>query len=101
MQGYFDTLAQENRDYWQGTPEEQERRRLAIENAKKREEARRAALTPEQRDAEDKQRVREALRAEKAAAKRKGPRPRRLPVGNGTDAGFRAGDQVKLRKEIN
>jgi hypothetical protein len=37
---------------------------------------------------------------ERAAARRKGPRPRRLPMGSGSSAGFAAGDSVQLRREI-
>lgn len=89
VQGYFKTLHTEIDEYFHGTPEERAARR-------KKEEDRRNALTPAERAAED----REMDRYAKQAAKRKGPRPRTLPVGNGTAAGRVAGDTVKLRTEI-
>lgn len=89
VQGYFKQLETEITEYFHGTPEEQAAR-------KKKEEDRRNALTPAERQAED----RELERYMKKAAKRKGPRPRTLPTGNGTAAGRMAGDSVKLRTEI-
>lgn len=89
VQGYFKTLEQENSEYFLGTPEQQAARR-------KREEDRRNALTVEEREAED----RAIERLQKKQAKRKGPRARTLPVGNGTGAGRVAGDTIKLRTEI-
>jgi len=100
VQGYFDQLKRENEDFWKPSPERQalmEQRRKEYEQA---EEARRNALTPAQREAEDKIRQREEKKAARAAAKRKGPRVRTLPIGVGSDAGFAAGDRVKLRQEM-
>lgn len=92
VQGYFKTLAQENQDVWKPSAEVQAR----IDESKRREEERRNALTPAEREKEDKERE----RALKKAMKRKGPRPRTLPVGNGTAAGRMAGDRVQLRREV-
>lgn len=98
VQGYFDQLKQENEDYFKPTAEQEarwaEQQRLRDE----REEARRNALTPVEREAEDRLKAREAAKA----AKRKGPRirTRSLPVGNGTEAGSLAGNRVKLRNEV-
>lgn len=89
VQGYFKQLETEITEYFHGTPEEQAARR-------KKEEDRRNALTVAEREAEDK----ENERYMKKMAKRKGPRPRTLPTGNGTAAGRLAGDTVKLRTEI-
>lgn len=89
VQGYFETLKEERDRYYGLDPESQERRR-------QQEIARRNAMTPEQRAAEDK-RNEEYL---KKLSKRKGPRPRYVPTGFGANDGRRAGDQVKLRKEI-
>ena len=90
--GYFDQLKKENADFWVPTDEQRER----AERYRLQEEQRRNALTPQERDSEDHERE----RANKKAANRKGPRPRRLPVGNGTNAGLRAGDSVSLRREL-
>jgi hypothetical protein len=89
VQGYFETLKQENLAYF-GADE------ASVARHREKEEARRNALTPQQRDLEDRQKAAAAAKA----AKRKGPRPRYIPVGNGTNSGTRAGDSVKLRKEI-
>lgn len=100
VQDYFKTLRQENDAYWEPTPEQKaraEERRLQIEAA---ETARRNALTPAQRALEDAERERERRKAERAAARRKGPRARTLPTGVGTNAGYAAGDRVKLRREV-
>jgi hypothetical protein len=98
VQGYFDQLKKENQAYFLPTPEQQARYDEADRLRKEREEARRNALTPLERQAEDKALAREQAKA----AKRKGPRlrSRSLPVGNGTNAGFAAGDSVKLRQEV-
>lgn len=74
---------------------EERSKRLALQ-----EEQRRAAMTPAQREAEDKEAERQRKKWERQAARRKGPRARTLPTGNGTSAGFAAGDSVKLRKEV-
>lgn len=100
VQGYFDQLKQENQDFWKPSAEAQARidqRRKEYEQA---EEVRRNALTPAEREAEDRVKQREAKKAARAAAKRKGPRPRTLPTGIGSSAGFAAGDRVKLRREV-
>lgn len=76
VQGYFDTLRKENEQYWLGTPEQQAAREAANKRYAERE------------------------RAINKAAKRKGPRARTLPMGNGSNAGFAAGDRVKLREEV-
>lgn len=89
VQGYFKQLETEIDEYLYGSAEERAARR-------QREEDRRNALTPAERAAEDK----EMERWQKKMAKRKGPRPRTLPTGNGTAAGFVAGDTVKLRREV-
>ena len=100
VQGYFEQLHKENQEFWLGTPEEQARRKQIAEEHRKREEARRNALTPAEREAEDRELERERKREEKRAARRKGPRPRTLPTGIGTNDGLRAGDRVQLRREI-
>lgn len=92
VQGYFEQLEKENQAYWDPTPEQQAR----IDERKAAEERRRAALTPTQREAED----REAEKLLKKLSKRKGPRVRTLPTGVGTQAGLSAGDRVQLRKEL-
>lgn len=92
VKGYFEQLQQENADYWKPTAEQEaaaERRRLA-------EEQRRAALSEADRARED----REAEKLRKKLMKRKGPRRRSMPVGNGTAAGYSAGDSVQLRKGV-
>lgn len=96
VQGYFDQLKRENDDYFRPSPEVQARYDEMDRKRKEEEEARRAALTPEQREREDRRRQRELEKA----MKRKGPRPRTLPIGNGTSAGTAAGDRVKLRNEV-
>lgn len=89
VQSYFATLNQEIDEYFGRGPEDEARR-------KKREEERLAALTSDQRATEDAI----AERGFKKMMNRKGPRPRMLPTGSGTDAGVRAGDTIKLRKEV-
>lgn len=89
VQDYFKTLQQEKLAYYGLDDDSIQRRRL-------KEEERRNSLTVQQRELED--RNREAY--DKKAAKRKGPRARYIPVGSGTESGTRAGDSVKLRKEI-
>lgn len=92
VQGYFEQLRRENQAVWDPTPEQKAR---AAEYARLEEE-RRNALSPEARAREDKERE----KALKRAMKRKGPRARTLPMGNGTMAGRAAGDSVKLRREM-
>lgn len=100
VQDYFKTLAQENADFFAPTAEQEARwEQMRIER-EKREEARRAALTPYEREQEDRELERQRKRDERAAARRKGPRARRLPTGSGTNAGLAAGDGVQLRREI-
>lgn len=100
VQGYFDQLAQENDDYWKPSEEEQLASKMRQEAYEARERDRRAALTPEQRAAEDKA-IDKMMKSEQSkAAKRRGPRARTLPTGNGTSAGRAAGDQVKLRESV-
>lgn len=89
VQGYFETLKEENDAYF-GMD------KASMEQSRLKEEARRNALTTEQRAEED----RYAAKMARQAAKRKGPRPRRLPTGSGTASGLAAGDSVQLRKEL-
>lgn len=96
VQGYFKQLEEENRAYFLPTPEQKARYDQMAKEREEREEARRAALTLAERQREDKALARERAKA----SRRKGPRGRSLPTGNGTNAGFAAGDRVKLRGEI-
>lgn len=100
VQGHFTQLRTEINEYWQEqfklTPEQEAR----IEARRLAEEARRNALTPEERAKEDAAAERERQREAKKAAKRKPRRERSIPVGNGTNAGYVAGDRVQLRKEV-
>lgn len=89
VQGYFETLEQEKLAYY-GLDDE------SIARRKQREEERRNALTPQQRELEDKAWEAEKKRMEK----RKGPRQRYVPNGFGASDGRQAGDNVQLRKEI-
>lgn len=89
VQGHFETLKLERDEYYGIDPASIKRRADA-------EERRRSALTVQQREEEDKRNAAFMKKLEK----RKGPRPRFIPVGNGTAAGRAAGDNVKLRKEI-
>lgn len=100
VQGYFKTLSQENQDVWKPTPEQQASYQAAVDARAARETARRSAMTVTEREAEDKAADRERKKAARAASKRKGPRARSLPVGNGTAAGRVAGDSVQLRREV-
>lgn len=100
VQGYFEQLERENRDYWKPTPEQKARAEERSKQLALQEEQRRAALTPAQREAEDKEAERQRKKWERQMARRKGPRARTLPTGNGTNAGFAAGDSVQLRKEV-
>lgn len=100
VQDYFKTLAQENASYTSLTPEQEARFKQQAEERRLREEARRNALTPAERATEDKELEAWRKKEARAAARRKGPRPRTLPMGIGSNAGFAAGDRVQLRKEI-
>lgn len=100
VQDYFKTLNQENSAYWDLTPEQKARAAEQQRLRDEREEARRNALTPAERDAEDREKERERKKEERAAARRKGPRARTLPTGVGTSAGYAAGDRVQLRREV-
>jgi hypothetical protein len=100
VQDYFKTLRQEIADYYKPTPEEEARWEQQRLERQRREEERRAALTPYEREQEDKALEAQRKKDARAAARRKGPRPRRLPMGSGSSAGFAAGDSVQLRKEI-
>jgi hypothetical protein len=100
VQGYFEQLRKENAAYFELTPEQKARAEEAKRLRDEREAARRAALTPAEREAEDRELERQRKKDERAAARRKGPRPRRLPTGIGTSAGLAAGDRVQLRKEV-
>lgn len=93
VQGYFQQLERENAAVW----ELNEEQKAAAERRKQAEKARRAALTPKEREKED----RERQKLYDKLMKRKGPRQRKMPVGNGTAAGYSAGDRVQLRKEVN
>lgn len=92
VQGYFEQLKRENAAAWEASAEQKAR----AEQSRLAEEARRNALTPAERTREDKERQRVYDRM----MKRKGPRQRKMPVGNGTSAGYSAGDRVQLRKEV-
>lgn len=90
--GYFEQLSRENAAVWEASAEVKAR----IEQSRLAEEVRRNALTPAERDREDKERQ----RAYDKMMKRKGPRQRTMPVGNGTGAGRVAGEAVQLRKGV-
>ncbi len=96
VQSYFEQLKRENDDFFKPSPEMQARIDARQEEYRQAEERRRNALTPAERDREDKDRQRELNKA----MRRKGPRARTLPTGVGTSAGMAAGDRVQLRKEI-
>lgn len=100
VQGYFDQLRKENADFWKPTPEQEARYQQLADDRRRREEARRAAMTQGERDAEDREIERARKREERLASRRKGPRTRRLPTGIGTQAGLAAGNSVQLRREI-
>ena len=100
VQGYFEQLERENAAYFEPSPEEKARRDAMLERWRQEEEDRRNALTPAEREREDLEKARREKKEARRAAKRKGPRPRTLPTGIGTSAGYAAGDTVKLRKEI-
>lgn len=99
VKGHFNTLKDEIDAYWDErfklTPEQGARRKAQDERIRKwREE------NPEEAARMDKEEERRRKAEERRAAKRKGPRVRQLPRGSGTNAGWAAGDHVKLRKEV-
>lgn len=99
VKGHFDTLQEEVDEYWQSrfklTPEQEARAAARAEALRKwREE------NPEAAAKMDKEAERARKAEERRAAKRKGQRMRELPRGIGTNAGWAAGDHVKLRKEV-
>lgn len=100
VQGYFQTLAQENADYYKPSPEQEARYEQQRLERQQREEARRNALSPWEREEEDKELERERKKTQRAAARRKVPREKSIPWGVGSSAGLAAGDRVQLRKEI-
>jgi hypothetical protein len=100
VQDYFKTLRQEIADYYKPTAEEEARWEQQRIEQQQREEARRNALTPWEREQEDRELAAQRKKDERAAARRKGPQPRKLPMGSGSSAGFAAGDSVQLRREI-
>jgi hypothetical protein len=88
VQGYFQQLERENAAYFNLSEEQKARAEQRQLEYKRREEARRNAMTPAERDAEDKELERWSARRKSAlAARRKGPRARSLPTGIGTNAG--------------
>lgn len=100
VQGYFQQLDRENEAYGMPTAEQQARWARFAEEARLAEEARVAKLTPKEREAEEKAKARREKKEARQAARRKGRSGPRMPVGNGTESGVRAGDRVQLRKEI-
>lgn len=91
VQGYFDQLKAENDAFWEPSDEQKarmEERRIQREQWEKDNPVeaakQKAALEKEM----------------KKMRKRKGPRQRTVPVGNGTSAGYSAGGRVQLRKEV-
>lgn len=96
--GHFEQLQSEVNEYWEGI----------FGKSAERVAARLAAMTPEQREAYEKQQAeyaKEQAKLDKARERRRakgvGPREgRSIPTGNGTRAGYQAGDEVKLRKEV-
>jgi len=96
--GYFETLAEETRDYWEETLYAP--MRIRREKAEAAEQQRLALLPEPERVKELERKAKEQAAAAKREARLKGPRGRSMPYGNGSTAGFAAGDRVKLRKEI-
>lgn len=98
VQGHFEQVAEEIDTYWQD---------LYADMAK-RAEARKASMTPEQlkrQEELDAEYRKEAEKREKARERRRakgvGPREgKSIPWGNGSNAGLAAGNEVKLRKEV-
>jgi hypothetical protein len=100
VQGYFQQLERENAAYFNLSEEEKAKAQQRQLEYKRQEEERRNAMTPAEREAEDKELERWRKKEARLAARRKGPRARTLPTGIGTNAGLAAGDRVQLRKEI-
>lgn len=102
VKGYFDTLKDEIAAYdreqakrWEMTPEEKaewKRQQAAREQAHQQWRL----DNPKEAAAQDRKDARDARRQANA----KGPRERQMPTGSGTSVGRTAGDQVKLRKEV-
>lgn len=96
--GHFEQLQDEVNTYWSDY----------FDRANKATEERMSRMTPEQRKREEERQEqyrKEREKREKAEARRRakgvGPREgRSIPTGNGTRAGRAAGDEVKLRKEV-
>ena len=103
VKGHFDTLKDEVNEYWDNrwklTPEQEAARaKRAAEYAEKMRKWREE--NPEEAARQDKEDERRRKAEERRAAKRKGRKPRELPRGIGTNAGWAAGDHVKIRKEV-
>lgn len=99
VRGHFETLSEEIDEYWTSrfklTPEQEARMAARAEAHRKWREENPEAAARMDREAE-----RQRKKEERAAARRKGRKQRELPRGIGTEAGWAAGDQVKLRKEV-
>lgn len=103
VRGHFETLSEEIDEYWTNrfklTPEQEAARaKRAEEYAEKMRKWREE--NPEEAARMDKEAERQRKKEERAAARRKGRKQRELPRGIGTEAGWAAGDHVKLRKEV-
>lgn len=99
VRNHFETLADEIDAFWSDryklTPEQKARAEAYAEKVRKwREE------NPEEAARMDKEAERARKKEERAAARRKPRKQRELPRGIGTEAGWAAGDHVKLRKEV-
>lgn len=97
VMGHFDQLEKENAEFWS------ERYKASGQVAKRyqdAEEARRAAMSPEERAKLEDKEKKERDKWEKKAAKAKPRRERTLRRGIGTESGFAAAEQVKLRDEV-
>ncbi len=103
VKGHFETLQSEIDAYWTDrytlTPEQEAAREKRLKEYAEK-EAKWRAENPEEAARLDKEQERLRKKEERAAARRKGRKQRELPRGNGTKAGWAAGDQVKLRKEV-
>lgn len=95
VSGYFQSLHKEIREFWDDhfrlTPEEEAQAKAAIEALAAWRKA-----NPKLAAKMDK----EAAREMRKRMNRKGPRQRQVPTGSGTQAGYSAGDRVKLREEV-
>lgn len=99
VQGHFDRLRDEINTYWDERFKPTAAQIARAEAAAERERLWREA-NPEAAAKLDKQKEREAAKAARQAAKRKGRPERSLRYGSGTRSGAAAGDQVSLRQEI-